>query len=136
MSEHIIFEKFRDKESKLISSLKNNEVRIEKDPDGEKAYLLNFNFGEVVVTVRVHFADYAGADMWITNIRTMPKVKAGEGYGSGAIQKLLGFAKENDIKHICVAEVLKQSESFWQKNGFVKMNNASNNYMYKGEAIS
>lgn len=93
--------------------------------------ITKFCYGEVVVTIRVVFADQqSGAEMAITNMTTLPYSQTGKGYGSKALHTLLEWAQGEGLTKIVVVQVQAQSEKFWKKNAFVALRNATNDFKY------
>ncbi len=109
---------------------------IEKDDFGQDAFILSFSEKEAVTTIRIEFNDWqSGADLVITNMTTLPiegldEKQIRKGYGSTAIKKLLEWAQGKGLTNIQAVQVLDGSERFWESNGFVKMNNATNDFIY------
>ena len=95
------------------------------------AYVLSFSFGEAVTTVRVVFMDVqSGADMAITHMTTLPAKKRQNGFGSHALRSLLDWARRYGIRDIQAVQVQTPSEKFWERNGFVKIGNITNDFRY------
>ena len=97
-------------------------------------YELTFSIDCAVVTIRIGFSDYCGADLIITNMTTLPDDAKGQGFGSQALQTLLCWANEHNMSDIRAVQVQEPSESFWIKNKFVKMPepNQCNDFRFDG----
>jgi len=95
------------------------------------SYILTFNFGHVRTTITIAFGDYSDADVIISHMTTLPADETRNSYGSRALEVLLMWAQENNLKDIRAVQV-GEIESFWEKNGFVKMGNVTNDFVYRG----
>ncbi len=94
-------------------------------------YILRFRFGNVQVTMRITFGDQqSGAEMVIVNMTTLPKDSRGAGVGSIALRELLSWACQQGFQKILATQVQRESETFWTKNGFVKLGNITNDFEY------
>lgn len=119
----------------LKTSLLGRGWRVCPDPFVEAgAHLMNCFVAGSMITIRAVFGDYSGADLVITNMTTMPYGTEGRGYGSQALQEFLAWAKENNLHDIRAVQVQRVSESFWLKNGFVRISepNPCNDFVYIG----
>ncbi|MCH7597993.1 hypothetical protein IID27_03070 [Patescibacteria group bacterium] len=106
---------------------------FEKDQFGsEEAYVLTFQFGRVTTTIRIVLDDYSGADLVITNMTTLPENQSRKSYGSKALRTLLQWALDNNLDNILAVQVQKDSEIFWVKNGFLRLKNETNDFVYQG----
>ncbi len=118
-----------------IPSFENLDAVVEADPMREKdAHILKFPRAEAITTVRIVFNDYSGADLIITNMTTLPESQTGKGLGSAAIQKIVAWATTKGMRDIRAVQVQSQSENFWVKNGFEKMENPNptNDFVFRG----
>ncbi len=95
------------------------------------SYILTFNFGNVCTTIVIALEDYSGADLIITHMTTLPINETRNGYGSKALETVLVWARENDLEDIRAVQV-REFENFWEKNGFVKIGNETNDFLYRG----
>lgn len=84
----------------------------------------------IKVTIKMVLNSYSGAGMVITNMTTLPEEQRGNWYGSRALKILLLWARNRNLKNIIVSQVTTNSEGFWLKNDFLKMNNATNDFLY------
>lgn len=116
---------------KLVSLLE--VVCFDKDCFGKDAYTVKFYFQEAVVTIRIIFNDYSGADLVISNMTTLPDTAKRKGYGKQAIAHLLLWAKRNNLLNIRAVQITKENEGFWQSTGFSKSEdkNVGNDYSYQ-----
>ncbi len=117
----------------IFDSLKTDpSILVSKENKNEKAWVLTFNFDDVVVTIRILVKDYSGADLVITNMTVLPENNQGKGYGSIAVQKILSWAKDNDLNVILATQIQQHNEQFWVRNGFVKVDgiNPTNDFVY------
>ncbi|MCE9643542.1 MAG: GNAT family N-acetyltransferase [Candidatus Andersenbacteria bacterium] len=74
------------------------------------------------------------SDVVITNITTLPDLKRGYGFGSIAVQKLICWARENNLHEIRATQVGdRNSQRFWEKNGFIRCSdpNPCGDYVYR-----
>lgn len=91
-----------------------------------------------VATTRILFKlmDYqTKSDVVITNMTTLPATACSRGFGTKAIQTLLGWARENNLHEIRATQVGDpDSQRFWEKNGFVLCPepNPCGDYVYRG----
>lgn len=111
------------------------DATISVDPLGEQgAYALTFKGGDAIVTIRISFDDYSGAELMITHMTTLPYDKTGRGHGSAAVEKLVAWAQSKGIHDIRATQIHEENESFWQSNGFVKMPspNPTNDHTWVG----
>ena len=95
--------------------------------------ICSFTFGGakyVTTTIRIVLDHKQIDSMIITNITTLPFHKTMHGYGSRALQSLLSRAVKNDIKKIVAVQVQKYCEEFWIKNGFKKVGNETNDFIF------
>lgn len=99
------------------------------------AYVLKFPNSGAVTTIRIVLNDYSGADLVITNMTTLPSDQTGKGLGSGAVKKVLTWAQDRGMKDVRAVQVQKQSEGFWEKNGFIKIEepNPTNDFIFRVE---
>ncbi len=82
-------------------------------------------------TIRIILDDeQTGADVVITNITTLPFCKTMHGYGSIALQSLLSRATEKKLTKIVAVQVQDYCEEFWVKNGFKKIGNITNDFIF------
>lgn len=110
------------------------DAAIESDPMRQAgAYVLKFPNEGAITTIRIVLDDYSGADVVITNMTTLPSDQIGKGLGSDAVKKVLTWAQGRGMKDIRAVQVQRQSEGFWQKNGFVKMEgpNPTNDFVFR-----
>jgi len=105
---------------------------IESDRWGSSGtHILIFEFHRGATTIRIVLDDYSGADMIITNMTTLPRWRRREGRGHYALKILLQWALANSLYDIRAVQVQKESEEFWVKNGFIALNNGTNDFVYK-----
>ena len=123
-----------EQEKNPLEKLRALGAVVEPDRMNKDALVIKFPFENGVSTLRVLFKDVSGADMVITNITTLPDSSETKGYGSEALQKVLAWAKENNLLNIKAVQVQKESEGFWEKNGFTKDEgeNVCNDFTYRG----
>lgn len=106
---------------------------VTKDSLGvEGARILTFCFGQAITTIRIVMDDTSGTDLAITHMTTLPEVQIGNGFGSKALRTLLTWAEKNDLRDIRAIQVQRRSERFWTKNGFISLNNPTNDFKYEG----
>lgn len=122
------------RELALLESLKKIGATIKDDPLRVRgACLVQFQFEDARATIRIGLDDSSGADLVIANTTIRPEQKRGEGLGSQAVQRLLAWAVEHGLHNIRAVQVGDNSETFWEKNGFVKDEAASqtNDFVYR-----
>jgi hypothetical protein len=108
-------------------------AEVVADPMREQgAYVLKFPQEGAVSTIRIVLNDYSGADLVITNMTTLPHDQTSKGFGSDAVQKVLVWAETRGMKDIRAVQVQRQSEGFWERNGFSKMKdpNPTNDFIH------
>ena len=129
---------FFDERAKLLEKY-GAEVKQDELSGNEDAYIATFRFGEAITTIRVLFKDESGADLVITNMTTLSADKTkpwdsemGKGFGSRAVQSILSWAAENNLKNIRAVQVQNNNENFWTKNGFAECEkpNPTNDFIY------
>ena len=122
----------QESHKQFLSALEAAGMRVIKDRLEMGAYILEKK-KEATVTIRIGLNDYTGADMVITHMTTLPDDLKGRGRGSAVIQELLTTATARGMKDIRAVQVLKPSETFWEKNGFVKAPepNPTNDFLFK-----
>lgn len=111
---------------------------VEPDHFIQDAYVLRFDFGSAITTVRVGLRDMqSGADLVITHMTTLSSDPAKRdesaqrrGRGRAAIIALLAWAHQKGMQNILAVQVQEQSEGFWSKCGFEKMGNRTNDFRY------
>lgn len=107
---------------------------VKKEPNYVGGYWVRFVEGDAVTTIRIALQDrQTGADLVITNMTTLPASAQGKGLGSAAVQKLISWAKENNLTDIRAVQIIEDNEKFWSKNGFTKSDepSPSNDFVYK-----
>lgn len=110
------------------------DVRPDRQVQG--AFVLVFYFDDVrsndiCVFIRVQFEDrQSGADLVITNMATLPTEVRRKGFGTKALERLLSWANGAGLINIQAVQVQKESEGFWEKKGFVKMGNCTNDFQH------
>ena len=117
----------------FIQSLEQ-KFGVQKDPMRcvPTAFILSFKEGDAVVTIRIVIYEFSKrTTMEITNMTTLPDSEKGKGMGSKALHELLLWAEDNEIKSVTAVQVSKLAESFWKKNGFSKVGNASHDFSWK-----
>lgn len=100
----------------------------------EKAYILEFLLGPATVTVRILLKNHSGAQLVITNMTTLPEEKMHRGFGTHALQILLHWAIDHGMRDIHAVQVTPGNEEFWKRNGFVPLNNVTNDFAYEYHA--
>ena len=120
--------------TEFLNALEATGMRVTKDRFETGAYLLQKKQEDAMVTIRIGLNDYSGADMVITNMTTLPDDMKGQGYGSTVEQELITAATAQGMKDIRAVQVQKLSQTFWEKNGFVKAPepNNTNDFLYQG----
>lgn len=105
---------------------------VSRPPHTPRNYAaLAFRSEGVVVIITVALDDeQSGAEVAIAYMTTLPFSFAGMGFGSRALKQFLAWAAHEGIKNIQAVQVQHQSESFWLKNGFVKIGNLTNDFSY------
>ena len=105
---------------------------IKSDRLGSKGtYVLTFNFGRAVTTLRTQIAETPHSNLTITNMTTLPESERRHGHGTEALRILLYFARKGGYQDLYAVQVQKESESFWIKNGFVPCGNRTNDFVYR-----
>ena len=95
------------------------------------AYMLTFWRGRARVSIRIAFEDeQSGADLLFTNMTTQPDSEKNLGNGSVALQEVLRLGQLCDFKKIIATQVQSPSKSFWQRNGFVPLHDATNDFAF------
>ncbi len=115
----------------LLKNLDPHLQTVEKDL-AYKAYILSFNFGTAITTVKINIEEKDTAVV-ITNMTTLPEKEVGGGHGTAAVQTIVQWAKEQGFTKIVAAQVQNdESEKFWTKNGFEKAanNEQSGDFVY------
>jgi hypothetical protein len=107
-----------DKVTNLIVRFRSN---CNPDRNEHGAYILSFTFADAITTIRIVLDDYSGADLVITNMTTLPDNAKSRGYGSTALQEIVSWASEQNLKDVRAVQVQRQSECFWLKNNFARM---------------
>lgn len=122
-------------ETVLLESLKKFGATIDNDSINIKgAYIIRFPFEGGFTFMRILLDDPSG-DLVISHMNTQPSNERKKGYGANALNQVLSWAKENTLTHIRAVQVQKDSENFWLKNGFEKVEdpNPTNDFVYKAE---
>ena len=90
---------------------------------------------EAETNIFFHLMDcQTDSDVVITNITTLPDLKRSHGFGSIAVQKLICWARENNLHEIRATQVgNRRSGRFWEKNGFIRCSdpNPCGDYVYR-----
>lgn len=124
------------REDKMVAELEQLGATVSKEKNEVGTYVLSFDFGEAVTTMRIGLRDLeSNADLLITAMTTLPENETGKGWGSRAIEILLRWAKANNLTDILAVQVQDAAEGFWQKNGFEKIPepNPTNDFVYRKE---
>ena len=104
---------------------------VRSDRFVSNAFILVFYFDDVCIFIKVQFEDrQSGADIVITNMVTRPAEVRCKGFGTKALQRLLAWAGGVGLVNIQAVQVQKESEGFWEKQGFVKIGNCTNDFQY------
>lgn len=99
------------------------------------AYVATFESNGVKITIRFKlFDEQSGADLVITSTTVLPRTEVRKGHGRRVVSLFVETAHENGFKNIQAVQVGRESEGFWLKMGFVKLNNPTNDFLYKGES--
>lgn len=113
-----------------VSSL-DKVCAVKKDPlrSIPEALILSFSLGETTITMRIVLYDFTDdLHLEITHMVTLPCSKQRKGYGTIALKRLLFWARTHDIQSVTASQVQPQSEPFWIKNGFAKLDNPGNDF--------
>lgn len=126
------FESSTIKHDSRLSALTRSFSSVEPDRFFTNTYRLSYKIEDALVTMRIVIDDeQSGADLAITNMTTLSEQHTRRGYGSTALQLLLAWADEHDMKNIQAVQVQPDSEGFWTASGFKKMNNHTNDFMFE-----
>lgn len=106
----------------LLKVLNPHLQGIEK-AEAYKAYVLSFNFGIAVTTMKINIEE-GDTVVAITNMTTLPEKERGGGHGTDAVQTVVQWAKEQGYQKIIATQVQNdEGEKFWTNNGFEKAAN-------------
>lgn len=99
---------------------------------GLQVYLNDPMCGHVMVSVFYNLEGVSQDEFVITNMTTLPYDKTGFGFGGNTVRGILRSLEDlSDLKFIRAVQVQRDSERFWEKLGFEKLGNVTNDFEYK-----
>ena len=111
----------------LVNLLSNYGARTALDEESHDMaslhYSVQFLFPDnVVVTIGIILMDYqTSSDVVIETMTTLPQESCSKGFGSRALSCLLQWVHDNRLREVRATQINnRDSERFWQRNGFVK----------------
>lgn len=107
----------------MVIQLRDYGAQVQRHMEqdvGALNYEVQFADGEAQTTLFISLRDHqTDSDLVITHMTTLPDNEKGKGRGTRAIQKLLEWAKANNMKTVRAVQVSDpRSRTFWERNGF------------------
>ena len=120
-------------EDNLKESILRLALRVKEDNRyfGNATILTFTPVKGVTVTLRFKLKDeQSGADIAITNMTVKPDSEIHKGHDRKLVEVFVGVCLDQGLRNIQAVQVLKESEGFWLKMGFEKLNNITNDFRY------
>lgn len=114
----------------LVAHTERVTVLKDRFPRTGNAYILTYETGKAVTTIRFVLDDVSGAGLAITNMTTLPESETRKGYGTVAVRNLVNYAKTCGISDIRAVQVQPESEGFWVRSGFTPEGNPTNDFRF------
>ncbi len=105
--------------------------RVTEDRHGQEgSYILEFNYGKAITTIRIILNGPPGGELLITHMTTEPETSRRAQYGGRSLEVLIEWAKRNTITFIEAVQVQPPAENFWKKHSFISRDNETNDYIH------